>query len=216
MIRNWIASLLPGANPAFAGSVLLRESRFVVFDTELTSLDLKSNRMLSIGAIAMRGTQIRLGEQFYRLVNPSEDVPRESILIHGLRPADIAKGDSPAQVVRDFLEFAKDAILVGQHVSIDLQALRKEVQETFPNPHLCTARAAHWLYLQHEQKRGVDDVEVEFNLAALARRYGIEAAEAHHALGDAFTTAQLWQRLLLELEQHGITTLGSALRIARG
>ncbi len=215
MIRNWIASLLPGANPAFRGSVPLRESRFVVFDTELTSLDRKTNRMLSIGAIAMQGTNIRLGEQFYRLVNTSEAVPRESILIHGLRPADIAEGDTPSQVVRDFYAFAEGAILVGHHVSIDLQALRKELQETFANPHLCTARTAHWLHMQREQKRGLDEVDMPLNLAALAQEYGIEAAEAHHALGDAFTTAQLWQRLLVELEAHGITTLAEALKIAR-
>ena len=216
MIRNWIASLLPGANPAFAGSVLLRDCRFVVVDTELTSLERKTNRLLSIGAVAMQGASIRLGEQFYRVVNPSEEVPRESVLIHGLRPADIAEGETPAEVVREFHAFAENSILVGHFVGIDIQALGKELQETLPNPFLDTARAYHWLRLQDEQSRGVDQVEDQLNLASLAQRYNIDAAEAHHALGDAFTTAQLWQRLLLELEAHGITTLRAALKIARG
>lgn len=216
MIRNWIASLLPSANLAFAGSALLRQTRFVVVDTELTSLERKTNRLLSIGAIAMQGGAIHLGEQFYRVINPGEVVPTESILIHGLRPSDVAEGDPPSMVVRDFHEFAKNAVLVGHFVGIDIGALRKELQESLRNPFLDTARAYHWLRLHGEQVRGLDELEEQLNLAALAKRYGLETSEAHHALGDAFVTAQLWQRLLIELEDNGITTLGRALRIARG
>jgi DNA polymerase III epsilon subunit-like protein len=57
-------------------------------DTELTSLDTRSNRLLSIGAIAMDGSKIRIAEQFYRLVNPGVAVPAQSILIHKLLPSD--------------------------------------------------------------------------------------------------------------------------------
>ena len=216
MIRNWLESLLPGANPAFAGSALLRVTRFVVFDTELTSLDRKTNRVLSLGAIAMRGPAIHLGDQFYRVVNPREEVPAESVLVHGLRPTDVAEGENPAAVIRDFHAFAENAVLVGHYVGIDVAALRKELQNPLRNPYLDTARAVRWLRLQGEQLRGLDEVDEQLNLAALARRYGLEPSEAHHALGDAFTTAQLWQKLLLELESHGITKLSQALRIARG
>lgn len=216
MIRNWLASLLPSFNPAFAGSTPLRNARFVVVDTELTSLERRSNRILSIGAVAMQGTSIRLGEQFYRVVNPGEEVPAESILVHELRPADVAAGDAPADVVRDFHAFAKDAVLVGHFVGIDITALRKELQETLRNPFLDTARAFHWLQLHGERVRGLDEVGDRMNLVALAERYGLDGCEAHHALCDAFVTAQLWQRLLIELEAAGVTTLSDALRIARG
>lgn len=216
MIRNWIASLLPGFNPAFAGSLPLREARFVVLDTELTSLESRTNRILSIGAVAMQGAAIRLGEQFYRIVNPGEDVPAESILVHELRPADVATGDIPSVVVRDFHEFARDAVLVGHFVGIDIKALRKELQETLSNPFLDTARAFHWLQLQGERLRGLQEVGERMNLISLAQRYGLDGCEAHHALCDAYVTAQLWQRLLVELESAGIATLSQALRIARG
>lgn len=215
MIRNWLQSLFD-FNPAFANSNLLRETRFVVVDTELTSLERRTNRLVSIGAVAMYGSSIRIGEQFYRVANPGEDLPAESILVHELRPADVAGGDAPAVVVREFHEFAKGSVLVGHFVGIDINALRKELQETFPNPFIDTARAFHWLQLHGERVRGLDEVEGRMNLAALAKRYDLEIREAHHALGDAFTTAQLWQKLLVELESGGITTLGQALKIARG
>jgi DNA polymerase III epsilon subunit-like protein len=49
--------------------------RYVVLDTELTSLDQRTNRLLSIGAIAMHGPSIQLGNQFYREVNPGVSIP---------------------------------------------------------------------------------------------------------------------------------------------
>ena len=104
----------------------LSEARFVVIDTELTSLDTKVNRMLSVGAIAMDGPRIRLAEQFYRVVNPGVDVPERTILVHGLRPADVAHGEEPAKVVRELAEFIEGAVLVGHFIAIDIAALKKE------------------------------------------------------------------------------------------
>ena len=38
--------------------------------------------------------------------------------------------------------------------------------------------------------------------------------DSHHALYDAYVTAQLWQKLLTRLKRAGITTIGKALRVA--
>src|SRR6516162_5525395 len=80
--RNDPGALVPDETP-------LDSLRYAVVDTELTSLDSRSNRLLSIGAITMEGTKIRLGEQFYRVVNPGVTVPAQSVLIHKLRPNDV-------------------------------------------------------------------------------------------------------------------------------
>ena len=53
------------------------------------------------------------------------------------------------------------------------------------------------------------------SLANLANMYNLECREAHHALEDAFVTAQLWQKLLAKLEAMKIANLGDLLRIAR-
>src|SRR5579871_92429 len=88
----------------------LRSLRYVVLDTELTSLDARTNRMLSVGAIAMHWTKIRLPEQLYLVVNPGVPVPAETVVIHGLRPADVARGESPRHAAEELLKFATDAV----------------------------------------------------------------------------------------------------------
>jgi DNA polymerase III subunit epsilon len=220
-ISRWLSRLLSRGQEtrSIPPDAALTSLRYVVVDTELTSLERRSNRILSIGAIAMDGTRICLGEQFYRVTNPGVAVPAETILIHGLRPVDVLQGMSPSAAVAEFLKFAQGAVLVGHFVGIDLAALKKELPAgaaILPNLAVDTYRIQRWLDLRskaHEGDRGHQTEAVD--LASLARRYGLEATQAHHALSDALLTAELWQRLIHELEAARLRTLRQVLRIGK-
>ena len=217
LIPDWVTSFL--RRPSTARDAPLHSLRFVVIDTELTSLNRRTNRLLSIGALAMDGGRIRLGEEFYRVVNPGVEIPAESILVHGLRPIDVAAGEPPEQVLSEFHEFLHDSVIVGHFVGIDTTVLRKELRgksKSIGNPVLDTAAAHHWLAQQEHRLRGLDEVQGRYDLASLAEKYGVEMHDAHHALYDAYLTAQLWQKLLSRLQTEGITTLRAALRVAEG
>ncbi|HET9839588.1 MAG TPA: 3'-5' exonuclease [Candidatus Angelobacter sp.] len=217
----WLKRLFSSAEAGspFPAETSLDALRYVVVDTELTSLDSATNRILSIGAITMDGTRIRLGEQFYEVINPGTAVPAETVVIHGLRPVDVLMGSTPAHAITEFLKFAGKAVLAGHFVAIDLAALKKELPSAAPRldePAVCTARVQRWL----DQRRTAYPVDrghhVEnVDLASLVERHGIETGEPHHALSDAFQTAMLWQRLIPALEAHGIRTLAELLRIGR-
>ena len=218
MRPRWLTRWLGVREGGLAATTPLQQVRFVVLDTELTSLDKRTNRLLSVGAIAMQGGKIRLGEEFYRVVNPGVEIPAESILVHGLRPADIAAGESTQTVLRELGEFVQGAAIVGHFVGIDWNVLRKELGgagQALGNPVLDTAAAHRWLEQQEQRIRGLDEPQGLCDLATLAGEYGLEMREAHHALYDAYVTAQLWQKLLVRLERAGITTLGKASKLAR-
>ncbi len=214
-MRRWLKSQ---RNDLIAKETPLSTVRFVVLDTELTSLDQRTNRLLSVGAIAMNGARILLGEQFYRVVNPGVNVPEPGVLVHRLRPADVAAAAKPAEVLAELREFIGDALLVGHFAEIDMKILRKELASTgheLANPAICTARVQRWIVQnqrytedQYHQMENVD-------LASLAQTYKIDVQEAHHALDDAFVTARLWQKLLHVLETKGITTFGQLMKIGR-
>jgi DNA polymerase III subunit epsilon len=216
---HWLKKLIVAQRTCgpFSEDARLDSLRYVVVDTELTSLDARSNRVLSIGAIAMDAHRIRIGEQFYRVLNPGVPVPAETVVIHGLRPVDVMEGKLPEQAVAEFLEFAAGAALVGHFLSTDLAALKKEMPESrrgFENPAIDTAQVQRWLDLRRAAYREDRGHHVEsLDLASLAKRYGLEPLEAHHALYDAFVTAQLWQRLMQDLDSIGVRTLGELMRV---
>jgi len=203
---------------AFSKDAALHTLRYVVLDTELTSLEKRTNRLLSIGAIAMDGPRIQVGQQFYRLVNPGVPVPAKSVLVHTLRSEDVEAGEPLDAVLEEFCEFVKGAVLVGHFLGIDLRVLRKELGASghrLNNPAVDTAQIHHWIL-----RRGPfsEDLAVrleKLDLPTVAEAYGLEQHDAHNAVYDAFLTACAWQRMMPLAEARGIRTLGQLLRIAR-
>ena len=208
----------PPRNTDFPPDTPVRSQRYVVLDTELTSLDKRSNRILSIGAIAMEGTKILVADQFYRVLNPAVTIPKESVLIHRLRPADVQHAEPLPQVFSALKKFTKGAVLVGHFVSLDVHALQKELGahgHELDNPVIDTARVHRWI-LRHD--RYTEDLPHRYehvDLLSLAKAYNLPVQELHHALADAFLTAQLWQKLICAAEPLGLHTLGDLLRIGK-
>jgi DNA polymerase-3 subunit epsilon len=218
-MKSWLNLRRGQVPPAEAASrdTPLHELRFAVLDTELTSLDSRSNRLLSIGAIGMDGARIRVGDQFYRVVNPGVSVPAESVLIHKLRPNDVESGEPPAQALAALQQFIGDRVLVGHFVNIDLKALRKELGDNghkLNNPAIDTARVHRWLLQSGPCRDDLIELLENLDLASVARFCNVEFHEAHHALDDAFVTARLWQKMLHRLEAMKVQTLNKLLRIA--
>ena len=206
------------ADPSFASDIPLADLRYAVIDTELTSLDSRKNRLLSIGAIAMDGVKIRVGDPFYRVVNPGVEVPVESVVVHRLRPTDVEQGVAPAVAVAELREFIAGRVLVGHFFHIDLQALRKELgdrQCELDNPAICMARVHRWIVengpVRHDLEQEMERVDLE----ALAKAYDLEFRDAHHALEDAFVTARLWQKQMVRIQAMGSKNLGGLFKIAR-
>ena len=202
----------------FSKDTPLSEVRYAVVDTELTSLDAKSNRLLSIGAIAMDGAKIRMAEQFYTVVNPCVHIPAESVLIHKLRPNDVEQGMAPEQALVELRAFIGERVVVGHFVHIDMSILRKELrdqQHALSNPAIDTAKAHRWILQNSPWREDLEQQLANISLAALAKIYDLDFHEAHHALEDAFVTARLWQKILSKLEAMKVATLGDLLNKAK-
>jgi DNA polymerase III subunit epsilon len=219
-MKSWLKLRRGPASPAEAASrdAPLHKLRYAVIDTELTSLDSRSNRLLSIGAIGMDGAKIRIGEQLYRVVNPGVSVPAEGVLIHKLRPNDVEGGEPPAQALAALQQFIADRVLVGHFVNIDLKVLRKELGDEghkLNNPAIDTARVHRWLLRNGPCRDNLIHLLENIDLGSLAKFYKVEFHEAHHALDDAFVTARLWQKMLHQLQQLKVDTLNKLLRIAK-
>jgi DNA polymerase-3 subunit epsilon len=203
-------------NSRFPANTPIGSQRYVVVDTELTSLDKRSNRVLSIGAVAMEGAKILLAEQFYREVNPGVTIPSETVLIHRLRPADVQNAEDPKQALLDLKQFAEGAVLVGHFVSIDIHALQKELGghgHELDNPFIDTAKVHRWLLRHSQYAEDLGHRYEQVDLLSLANHYKLPVQDLHHALADAFLTAQLWQKLIFAAEKQGIHKVGELLNI---
>jgi DNA polymerase-3 subunit epsilon len=207
---------LSSPRPTLPKDTPLDRLRYVVLDTEWTSLDSRSNRLLSMGAIGMQGPSIRLNQQLYRVVNPGVAVPGPGVLIHRLRPCDVEQGSPPLQVLEELNAFAQGAAIVGHFIGMDLKVLRKELAgagSVFDHPAIDTARVHRWILWRRPHSADIAQQLENLDLQSLAKAYKLEFQEAHHALEDAYLTARLWQRMIHTLQAMKIRDLGALLKI---
>lgn len=156
---------------------------FVVFDTETTGVLPRADRVIEIGAVKMRGTEIV--ERFSSLVNPERVVPRRITDITGISTGTLVGAPLAADVLPRFAAFAGDAVLVGHNIAFDVGFVNAELERlnlpALANPTLCTVRLARRLLPGLKSK----------GLSSVTEHLGIRVVGRHRAAGDAEATAEV-------------------------
>lgn len=160
-----------------------RDVDLVAVDFETTTGDPREAEPLSVGWIPVRAGRVRLDGAGYRLVAHDGHLPRASLPIHGLLPHHLQAGaplDDVAGAVRDA---TRHRIVVAHGAWIERALLRR-------------LDAAHeglidtMALVRRLDERSGGEVRGA-SLSATARRFGVTPLRAHHAFGDALTTALL-------------------------
>src|SRR5574341_617651 len=184
-------------------SSLLRETEFVVLDVEAVHERRMPARIIEIGAYRVHEGKVL--DEFQTLVNPEADVPSFLANLTGISSEMLLTAPRFAEVAHQWLDFIGDSVLVAHNANFDLPLLNREIARVFPgfrlrNAQLCTVDLARRLVPQLESHR----------LDSLAAYFGVEIPRRHRAADDALATAHVFLRLLNDLSENGILTLGEA------
>lgn len=193
-------------------SAPIGDVRFVVLDCELTGLDPKTAKIVSVGAVGVENNEIVLSDSFDELVRIYFNT--SAVTVHGVTREQSQSGRRVEDVLEDLLAYLGPAVIVGHHIGFDLAALNAVAQNFFsielPNRSMDTMRLA----LALEALGALDAQErSDFSLDGLLRRFSIEPHDRHTAAGDAFLTAQVFQRLVACARRQGVSTLGKLLEL---
>ncbi len=175
-------------------------SRFVVVDVETTGLNLMTDTLISIGAVAVVNGRIALGDSFYTVLQQREISHKENILVHGISSSEQREGEDPAEALLAFLEYLGKSPLVAFHVTFDETMIRRALRQylglTFKHPWLDLAYVMPSLYpAMAYSHRALDD---------WIDRFGIHIEVRHNALADALATAQLLQVVIARARSRDI------------
>jgi DNA polymerase-3 subunit epsilon/CBS domain-containing protein len=181
----------------------------VVIDSESTGLDPRKSRLIEVGAVRLACGRIDGDRTFRRLVDPGEPVPRQSTAIHGIDAAALADAPSFAQIWPDLSAFIGSSVLIGHTLGFDLALIGRE----------CDRAGLHWnpprtLDTQHLAQVAEPHLS-GYSLEQLAQWLGVEVSGRHSALGDALTTARIFQALVPKLREGGIRTFAEASQACR-
>lgn len=182
--------------------------RFVVLDTETTGLDPRRDRLITIGALAVKAGQILLPDSFEALLKVAYN--NSSVTVHGVTRDEAREGMDEPDAIEAFIDYLGDGVIVGHHIGHDVTALSYALERhfdcTLKNRALDTMDLT--LNLQNDGAFAGKATAQGFSLDALCELFGVAPHDRHTAGGDAFITAQIFLRLLRLAGKFGRDTLG--------
>lgn len=165
---------------------------YIVFDLEMTGLQVKVDKIIEIGAVKVLNHQ--LVDTYQCLVNPRQPIPQKVAEITGITNEMVADAMDMDQAVAGLLDFIGDLPIVGHNVSFDYSFIKQwavNQKRDLELPAVDTLKLARRVLPGEQSKK----------LESLCTYYGIERQNAHRALDDAMETWQIYERLCGEMQE---------------
>ena len=183
-------------------NVSLKELPLVLFDIETTGFyPEKGDRILSIGAVKMRGSEILQEETFYSLVQYDKEVPTTIAELTNITTEEVKEAPPFSDVYVDFLKFKSESTLVAHHSNHERTFMEYSSSKLLRMPFKHRIIDTSFLF---------KTVNPTLNIVALedlCEHHQIPIEHRHHALGDAIMTAKLWSMYVNGAMELGCETL---------
>jgi DNA polymerase-3 subunit epsilon len=178
----------------------IKETRFVVYDTETTGFSRK-DRVLSIGAVSVIDNIINVNDTLEVYVK-QKVFKAETVPIHGLLKGGEIEKITELAALKLFLKYIGNAVLVGHHIHFDVEMineiLRRNKLPILLNKTIDTGylykKSKHTIYQSGEKHYTLDNLCDELN---------ISKSDRHTATGDAYITAIAFLKILSRLNKNG-------------
>lgn len=159
---------------------------YVAFDLETTGLSVENDNIIEIGAVKVQDGKVT--DRFMEFLKPEKPITAMITNITGITNEMTASARETKEVIRDFMEFCGENILVGHNIMFDYRFTKKYAGQygySFEKKGIDTLKIARKVHKDLESK----------SLGALCEHYQIVNQAAHRAYHDALATAKLYHVL---------------------
>ncbi len=179
----------PGKLPQSESDVV-----YSVLDLETTGFEPLIDRILSVAIARIHGDQLKTNEIEEWVVFQQSAEVNEAVKVHGILPSETQNGVSESLMLEELLRRIKGTIVVGHHIHFDARMLNVAMERHFGIPFrnriLDTATMAR-SELDAFKKSGYSNQRPP-NLDEVCQQLGINPIDRHTAIGDVFTTSQVF------------------------
>lgn len=186
-------------------------SRYVVVDVEASGLNMKKDRLISIGALAVVDGVIDFSDAFEVVLRQDVVSTHENILIHGIGGSAQSEGVDPPDALIAFLQYLGKSPLVAYHALFDQSMIERALKE-----YLGCDLGQTWIDLAWVMPDLFRDlINAQVGLDDWLKLFDIENILRHNAVSDAYATAKLLQVALARGMQRGAETPNSFVELER-
>lgn len=184
-------------------NLTIKEAPLLALDLEMTGLNHKCDQIISIGIIPIINSQIKLNKGQHKLIKIEGSVG-QSATIHGLMDADLQQAVTLDDALQWLLKEAIGKVLVAHHAPLDMRFIEQALsQQNDPaSNHRCHLYAIDTMRIEQRRllRKQILIREGELRLGNCRSRYNLPHYNAHNALIDALSCAEL---LLAQVNKMG-------------
>lgn len=185
--------------------------RYVVVDVETKGINVKTDRLCSIGALGLVDGQIDFKDAFQVLIGDSDALADPVPALAAHPHADDLVGVPPVDALISFLHFVEKAPLVAFNVPFVAGMIERALGER-----VGLELGLPWLDLAWVLPDLFRDVgDMESRLDAWLAHFHVESIRRHQAVSDAYATAQLLQIAIARGARKGFDTPASLLALEK-
>lgn len=160
---------------------------YVLVDIETTGLSPTKDEIIEIGAIKVQNNKII--DTYNELININRKLPSFITKLTGITDDMIKTGRMPTLVLKKFIDFTQNNIIIGHNVNFDLGFLinkcKKYLNYNLDNDYIDTMFLA---------RRLVPD-SLNYKLGTLAKYFNVSYEGAHRGLKDVQITYEVYNNL---------------------
>ncbi len=190
----FVASYLESCRRRVSSKTPLHDVPLVVLDAETSGFRRGVDRILSLAAQPLAERRIPLDRLRSWIVYQEFSMPNDAMTVHGILPDQTSAGTREEDLLRELLPILGGAILVGHHIRFDALMLddliRRHTGCRIENRVLDTAEIAmmeldafHRTGYSNQRPPALDEVCAQLD---------VPMVERHTAVGDTFTTAEVF------------------------
>ncbi|BDB01242.1 3'-5' exonuclease [Clostridium botulinum] len=170
----------------------LDNENVVVFDVESTGINTTEDEIVQIAGIKINNKGEAI-ESFQRFLIPKKSVG-DSYLVHGFSDQFLKEnGENKKVVLKDFLEFIKDTVIVGHNITFDISILNSELER------LSLEKASFKTYYDTlDIARRFYPSLTNHKLETLSKLFNTETKSSHDAMDDILATKDILMVMLRE------------------
>ena len=178
------------------GSIALDED-YVAFDIETTGLDSRTDAIIEIGAVLMRGGEVV--DTFTSFADPGYPLSAKTVSLTGITDEMLRGAPKPEKAVDEFLDWLNGRTLVAHNAEFDIGFIReycKKSGRAFDPHYIDTLVLSQYLCPELSNHK----------LDTVANHLGLPPFQHHRAFDDAGVCGNIFFQLIPQLKILGVET----------
>jgi DNA polymerase-3 subunit epsilon len=173
---------------------------WVALDCETTGLNTRTDDIIAIGAVRIRGNRVMTSERLELLVRPDKKkISADSVRVHRLREQDVAQGINVDDAMMQLMRFIGSRPLVGYYLEFDVAMINRVLFPILgmglPQEKIEVSGLYYDYKYQQLPSTARDHPAIDLRFDTLMRDLDLPLWPAHDALNDAVMAALAFVKL---------------------